>query len=112
MDGYSLTAKMRKIRRRFRLTATEQALYQELISICNEEGWSEIFRVANNELFIALNITEKTLIKARESLINSELIFYKSGKSKRSVGSYSFTKTFETAVKITVDDIGNSIYGG
>ena len=35
MDGYSLTEKMRKARRRNRLTATEQALFYELVAVCN-----------------------------------------------------------------------------
>lgn len=102
MDGYTLTEKMRKARRRFRFTVTEQALFYELVAICNGEDWRDVFDCSNVELCCALNINEKTLAKAREALINAGLIYYKSGKSKRVVGSYSFVKPFRTTVSTTV----------
>lgn len=108
MDGYTLRAQLVKARRRFRLNATEQALYQELVDVCNCYEWNDVFDCSNMELCSALLINEKTLIKARNSLINAGLIFYKSGKSKRSVSSYSFTKEFKTTVKNTVDSTANS----
>ena len=94
IDGYTLTEKMRKARRRFRFTATEQALFYELVAICNGEDWRDVFDCSNIELCFALNVNEKTLIKARESLINAGLIYYKSGKNKRIISSYSFVKEF------------------
>jgi len=106
MDGYTLTEKMRKARRRNRLTATEQALFYELVAVCNSEGWEDVFSCSNIELCCALNIDEKTLVRARLSLINAGLVYYKSGKSKRVVG---FEKAFEnsivnsTTVKFPVD---------
>lgn len=91
MDGYTLTEKMRAARRRFRLTATEQALFYELVAICNSEGWEIVFRCSNLELCLSLGgVDVKTLIRARTSLINARLIYYKSGKSKKDVGTYSF----------------------
>jgi hypothetical protein len=107
MDGYTLIDKMRKVRRRFRFTAIEQALYHELVSICNNEGWSDVFGCSNTELCFALDITEPTLIKSRESLVNSSLLFYQSGNGRRSIGSYSFekeTKAKEKAKTILVDN--------
>ena len=92
-DGYSLTNKMRRIRRECPLTSTEQALYYELIAICNEGGWSEVFSVSSAELYNTLQISKNSLIKARMVLINAQLISYKSGKSKRQFSSYSFTTT-------------------
>lgn len=89
MDGYSLTEKMRKARRRNRLTATEQALFYELVAVCNSEGWEDVFSCSNIELCFSLNIDEKTLIRARLSLINAGLVYYKSGKGKRSVHTLS-----------------------
>ena len=104
IDGYTLTEKMRKARRRFRFTATEQALFYELVAICNGEDWRDVFDCSNIELCFALNVNEKTLIKARESLINAGLIYYKSGKSRRVVSSYSFVKEFKTTVMTTVNN--------
>lgn len=111
MDGYTLTEKMRKARRRFRFTAAEQALFYELVAICNDEDWRDVFEASNIELCAALNINEKTLIKARESLINAKMIYYRSGKSRRVIGSYSFTKEFKTAVRTTVKNTGDNTGG-
>ncbi len=90
MDGYTLADKMRQARRRARLTTTEQALYYELVAVCNSEGWEPVFKCSNNELCLSLGIDNKTLIRARNNLINAKLIYYKSAKSKKEVGSYSF----------------------
>jgi len=99
MDGYSLTNKMRQARRRFRLTATEQALFHELVAVCNGENWSDEFDCSNVELCQALNINKNTLITARATLINAGLIYYQSGKSKRNVSLYSFTNSFDKVKK-------------
>ncbi len=99
MDGYSLTEKMRGARRRFRLSATEQALFYELVAICNSEGWQDTFRCSNMELCYALGgIDVKTLIRARLKLINAKLIYYKSAKSKKDVGMYSFDDNFISGI--------------
>ena len=86
---------MRRARRRNRLTATEQALFYELVAVCNSEGWEDVFSCSNIELCCSLNIDEKTLVRARLSLINAGLVYYKSGKSRRVVGLYSFSKKFK-----------------
>lgn len=110
IDGYTLTEKMRKARRRFRFTATEQALFYELVAICNGEDWEDVFDCSNMELCFALNVKEKTLIKARESLINAGLIYYKSGKNKRVISSYSFVKEFKsTTVNFTGNQTANEV---
>lgn len=95
MDRYTLDNKLKRTRRRFKLTATEQALYHELVMVCNEEGWPETFSCSNGELCTSLGITEKTLCAAKESLINAGLIYYQSGKSKRQFSLYSFEKPFD-----------------
>ncbi len=104
LDGYSLTEKMRKTRRRYPLNATEQALYYELIAICNEEQWSDIFSCSNDELCAALRISENTLDKARCALIQAGLLHYKSGKSKRQFGQYSFVKKLSVSTSTSKFD--------
>lgn len=111
MNGYELTSRMRRTRRRYPLTATEQALYHELVAICNEDEWADTFSCSNQELCNALQITEKTLTVARLALIQAGLLFYKSGQSKRQFGTYSFLQPLEkkqTTVKITVDATTNT----
>jgi predicted transcriptional regulator len=90
MDGYSLTDKLRKARRKSRLTAVDQALYYELVALCNESGWEDVFECSNLELCLSLNVSENTVSLARINLINAGLISYKSGKGRRSLGRYSF----------------------
>lgn len=102
-DGYSLMAKMRKARREYPLTSTEQALYYELLAICNEGGWTEVFSCSCAELCYTLQITNNTLVKARMSLINAGLISYKSGKSRRQFSSYSFTSVSKFDIDVGRD---------
>src|SRR5436190_322981 len=103
MDGYTLTNKMRKARREYPLTSTEQALYYELIAICNEGGWTEVFSCSCAELCCTLQITGNTLVKARMALINAGLISYKSGKSKRQFSIYSFLSTSKIDTDVGTD---------
>ncbi|CAB4126418.1 Replication protein C, partial [uncultured Caudovirales phage] len=105
MTGYELVKKLIRTRKKCVLTATEQALYHELVNICNEDEWTDIFTASNDELSNALNITEKTLIGARVSLIQAGLIYYRSGKSKRKYGEYSFTVNI--TVKVTANPTAN-----
>jgi hypothetical protein len=96
---------LKKTRRRFALQASEQALYQELVDICNDENWRTSFQVSNGELTTALNCNEKSLIKWRQSLVNAGLIKYSSGQSKRSFGLYSLV--VQTTVKNTANEGAN-----
>jgi hypothetical protein len=104
LSGYALVSKLKRTRRKINLTATEQALYHELVDICNESDWSEVFACSNDELRTALCISEPTLIASRLSLINAKLIFYKSGKSKRKFGEYSFLIPLSTK-----DSLGDAL---
>lgn len=91
MDGYSLQSKLRRARRQYRISAQAQALFMELVWICNKEQWAREFRCSNGELQSALGgINEKSLKVYRDELLAADLIFYQSGKSKKTVGSYSF----------------------
>jgi len=93
MDGYTLAAQLRRTRRRYRLSAASQALYYELVAIANEEGWPDTFKCSNGELCSVLSMTEKPMLMARQELIQSGLIYYKSGKSRKAFSDYSFLTT-------------------
>lgn len=108
IDGYTLVARLRKARRRHPLTATEQALYHELVAVCNDVEWDDVFPCSNDELCKALNVSENTLNASRNTLINVGLIYYKSGKSKRQFGKYSFVKKFATTAKFETDAEGDA----
>lgn len=102
LNGYTFRNILKRTRRRFALSAGEQALYMELVDICNEEGWRPSFQVSNGELMTALNCTEKTICQWRQSLINAGLLKYSSGKSKRAYGIYDIT------VNITANNTTNT----
>lgn len=106
MNSYQLTSKLRKVRADTYLTATDQALYHELVAICNDKGWRETFEVKNIQLCFNLNITEKTLIKSRQLLCDAGLIYFKSCKDKRIGCCYSFLPVLSTG-NITVDNTGD-----
>jgi len=99
MDGYTLAAQLRRTRRRYRLSAASQALYYELVAIANEEGWPGTFKCSNGELMSTLFISENTLVLVRQELMNSRLISYNSGKSKRLFGEYGLLTTSKFEAK-------------
>ena len=104
MDGYTLAAQLRRARRRYRLSAASQALYYELVAIANEEGWPGTFKCSNGELCSALFLSEKTIVLARQELIECNLIAYKSGKSRKAFSNYSLL----TTVKFTPNSATNA----
>lgn len=111
MNSYQLTSKLKKIRSDTYLTAIDQALYHELVSTCNEKGWKDVFEIKNLQLCSNLNITEKTLIKSRQSLNNAKLIYYQTCKDKRVGCYYSFSPLLSTGINTgdnTVDIINEN----
>lgn len=92
-SGYYFRNLLKQARRRNNLIAGEQALYQELVDICNEERWPKNFQAGNMELRVILNCSENTLILWRSNLVKAGLIKYISGKSQRQKGSYELLTT-------------------
>lgn len=111
MNSYQLTSKLKKIRSDTYLTAIDQALYHELVSTCNEKGWKDVFEIKNLQLCSNLNITEKTLIKSRQSLNNAKLIYYQTCKDKRVGCYYSFSPLLSTGIN-TYDNTAESTGDG
>lgn len=102
MNSYQLISKLKKIRGDTYLTAIDQALYYELISVCNDKGWKDVFDVRSNSLCSSLNIWDKTLRKSRKALADAGLISFESGKDKRVGCYYSFTKKLSNDMKTSV----------
>ena len=84
------------------LTAIDQALYYELISICNEKGWKEVFEVRSSVLCTSLNIWDKTLRKSRKILADAGLISFESCRDKRIGCYYSFQTILSNDMKSSV----------
>ncbi|WP_163212059.1 hypothetical protein [Bacteroides sp. 519] len=81
---------MRRTRTKFKLSVVEQALYHELIAVCNNQKWPQIFKCSNYQLTSALYISNRTLIRARKKLVEAKLIYFQSAKGLGFENSYSF----------------------
>ena len=102
MNSYQLVSKLRKVRDDTYLTAIDQALYHELVSICNEKGWKDVFEVRSLTLCSSLNIWDKTLRKSRKILADAGLISFESCKDKRIGCYYSFLPILSNDMKTSV----------
>ena len=91
MNSYQLISRLRKVRDDTYLTTAAQALYHELVAICNEMKWKDVFKKKNSDLCSILNMSEKTLIKSRGDLSDAGLLYFQSPKDKRIGCYYSFT---------------------
>ena len=92
MNSYQLISKLRKVRGRIYLTTAAQALYHELVAICNDMKWKEVFFIRSNILCGNLDISDNTLRKSRDSLSDAGLLFYRTCKDKRIGCYYSFSQ--------------------
>ena len=92
MNSYQLISKLRKVRGRIYLTTASQALYHELVAICNDMKWKEVFFIRSNILCGNLDISDNTLRKSRDSLSDAGLLFYRTCKDKRIGCYYSFSQ--------------------
>ena len=94
------------------LSATAQALYLRLILIDNGLGWPERFYASNSRLMTEAGInSEKTLITARNQLIQMGLVEYRKGTAKGKASTYKLKiipTTGVTTVGTTVASAGVS----
>lgn len=98
MNSYQLISKLRKVRGRIYLTTAAQALYHELVAICNDMKWKEVFFIRSNILCGNLDISDNTLRKSRDSLSDAGLLFYRTCKDKRIGCYYSFSQKISDEV--------------
>ena len=97
------------------LSATAQALYLRLILIDNGLGWPERFYASNSRLMTEAGInSEKTLITARNQLIQMGLVEYRKGTAKGKASTYKLNiipTTGVTTVGTTVASAGVTTVG-
>lgn len=98
MNSYQLISKLRKVRGDTYLSTASQALYHELVAICNDMKWKEVFLIRSSLLCANLDISDNTLRKSRESLAGAQLIYYKTSKDRRIGCYYSFVKSIDDDV--------------
>src|SRR5690554_5958685 len=86
------------------LDAISQALWFHIMGIANKSGWLEWFTIANLTLMARVNISENTLIKHRNFLIQRGRIEYKN-QGKHKAGKYRLIPfTSNTEVKPEVNN--------
>ena len=98
MNSYQLISKLCKVRGDTYLSTASQALYHELVAICNDMKWKEVFFIRSSLLCANLDISDNTLRKSRESLAGAQLIYYKTSKDRRIGCYYSFVKSIDDDV--------------
>ena len=98
MNSYQLISKLRKVRGVTYHSTASQALYHELVAICNDMKWKEVFFIRSSLLCANLDISDNTLRKSRESLAGAQLIYYKTSKDRRIGCYYSFVKSIDDDV--------------
>ena len=98
MNSFQLISKLRKVRGDTYLSTASQALYHELVAICNDMKWKEVFFIRSSLLCANLDISDNTLRKSRESLAGAQLIYYKTSKDRRIGCYYSFVKSIDDDV--------------
>jgi len=91
-------------------SANEGMLYFALLDISNSLGWKNPFNQSNRNLCTQCNFSEKTLIKARNYLKQSDLIDFKSdvGRRNNTVYEIKYCKIYSISNSIS-DSISGSI---
>lgn len=92
------------------LPISSQLLWYKLISLFNKCGWSEWVTVDNHRLMSIMQIeNEKTFIRYRDKLIETELFEYRKGKkgspNQYKINTVNFTvqMTVQTTVQMTAN---------
>lgn len=98
MNSYQLISKLRKVRADTYLTAADQALFHELVALCNELKWKEVFLIRSNVLCGNLNMSDNTLRKSRKALADAHLLSFETCKDKRVGCYYSFLQKLSNDV--------------
>lgn len=91
MNYILLVNRFWKYHQLYELRITETALYLLLVDSCNKLDWKKVFCHSNAYLCGRLHITERTLVKSRQKLIDLGLIKFVSGKNKHAQSDYSLT---------------------
>lgn len=90
------------------LPVHSQLLYFKLLNVFNRAGWPEYVQVDNLRLMIMAGVTtEKTVIRARDALIDTGFISYQKGR-KGVPGKYALNKIYCNYYSIS-DSVSDSI---
>lgn len=92
------------------LPVTAQLLWYKLMSINNKCGWAEWFDLANSTLMAKAGISsEKTLISARNVLVDKGRILYKSSGNRKKAGKYKIIPFYPEESSTVVSNVKNKV---
>ncbi len=77
------------------LPASAIALWHELVATCNKAGWPEDFTVPNAVLQANAGVSRKEFDRARQILIEQDLIAYKKSNRVNNAGRYKLVRLFK-----------------
>lgn len=91
------------------LSANAQCLYFNLLNINNKCNWLEEFTTANSTLMGFTNLNKQALYRARNELIQRNLIEFKKGINQNQSGKYKIIEfvTADNTANDTADDTPN-----
>lgn len=92
------------------LSANAQCLYFNLLNINNKCNWLEEFTTANSTLMGFTNLNKQALYRARNELIQRNLIEFKKGINQNQSGKYKIIE-FVTADNTANDTADNTALG-
>ncbi|MES2620217.1 MAG: hypothetical protein V4615_05125 [Bacteroidota bacterium] len=89
MNYIKLINQFWKLRRSKRITSKQADLYFFLIQECNEQDWQNPFECSNKLIIASIDITEPSLIDARNRLKQLGLLDFKAGRRNEASPIYT-----------------------
>lgn len=91
------------------LTSNEIALYQGLLFSNNKSGWVSTFRVSNNVLLSRTGLNKTSLNRARNRLIQLQLVTFEKGKNRFNAGIYSIKQLYFDDVEFQNESLNGTL---
>lgn len=92
------------------ISRTEMALYFYLLNVCNKRRWQSKFSLTNKNIMVNLNISENTLAKSRDRLVELDLIKCEKGERNGFSPRYTIVGVEEENSEVSYDansDVNN-----
>lgn len=94
------------------LPASAIALWHELVATCNKAGWPEEFTLPNAVLQANAGLSRKEFDRARQMLIEFELIYYKKSNRVNNAGKYKIISRLSKKDNAEGNEKGNMAGNG
>jgi hypothetical protein len=92
------------------ISRTEMALFFYLLNVCNRRRWQAQFSLTNKNIMVNLDISENTLAKCRDRLVELNLIKYEKGERNNSSPKYTIVGVEDENSEVSYDansDVNN-----